>query len=58
MLEWKCLEGAPEWVDSHIEFEVSELEGEVILLFKHSGWRQEIEFMHHCSTQWAYFLIG
>jgi hypothetical protein len=57
-VEWKCVSGPPEWVDSHIEFEVSEQGNEIVLLFKHSGWRKEVEFMHHCSTQWAYFLIG
>ena len=40
-VEWKCLVGAPEWIDTHIEFEISELGEEIILLFKHSGWREE-----------------
>ena len=31
---------------------------ETVLLFKHGGWREEVEFMYHCSTQWAHFLIG
>ncbi len=57
-VEWKCISGAPEWIDSHIEFELSKLDDEIILLFKHSGWRKEIEFMGHCSAQWAYFLFG
>jgi uncharacterized protein YndB with AHSA1/START domain len=57
-VEWKCIQGPKEWVDTHIEFYISEQDGETILLFKHSGWREEVEFMHHCSTQWAYFLIG
>lgn len=57
-VEWKCVVGPDEWIDTHIEFELSKLEDEIILVFKHSGWREEVEFMHHCSTQWAYFLIG
>ncbi len=56
--EWKCVQGPKEWVDTHIEFNILKENGETVLLFKHGGWREEVEFMHHCSTQWAYFLIG
>ncbi len=57
-VEWKCVQGPKEWIDTHIEFDILNEQDEIILLFKHSGWREEVEFMHHCSTQWAYFLIG
>ena len=57
-VEWKCVQGPKEWVDTHIEFNISKENEETVLLFKHGGWREEVEFMHHCSTQWAYFLIG
>ena len=49
-VEWKCVSGPLEWIDSHIEFEIFEQGDEIVLLFKHSGWRKEVEFMHHCST--------
>lgn len=57
-VRWKCVAGPPEWIDSHINFDISEQDGETVLLFKHCGWRAEVEFMHHCSSQWAYFLLG
>jgi uncharacterized protein YndB with AHSA1/START domain len=57
-VRWKCVVGPDEWLDTHIEFDLSVVDGETVVLFKHSGWREENEFMHHCSTQWAYFLIG
>jgi hypothetical protein len=28
------------------------------VLFKHEGWREPVEFMHHCSTKWATFLMS
>jgi hypothetical protein len=31
---------------------------ETVLLFRHCGWRAKAEFLHHCSTRWAWFLIG
>jgi len=57
MVEWKCVSGPPEWMDTHIEFNISKQDDEIVLLFKHSGWKIEDEFMYHCSTQWGYFLI-
>lgn len=55
---WKCVAGPDEWLDTRIQFDISRQHGETVLLFTHGGWREEAEFMHHCSTQWAYFLIG
>jgi hypothetical protein len=28
------------------------------VLFKHAGWKEPVEFMHHCSTKWATFLLS
>jgi hypothetical protein len=55
---FKCIRGPKEWLDTHLVFEIRAEAGETILLFKHCGWREEDEFMHHCSTQWSYFLVG
>ena len=34
-------------------------EGEwTIILFAHEGWREQVEFMNHCSTKWALFLMS
>ena len=29
-----------------------------IVLFAHAGWREPVEFMNHCSTKWATFLLS
>ena len=29
-----------------------------IVLFRHEGWREPVEFMAHCSTKWAVFLMS
>lgn len=26
--------------------------------FKHQGWKEPIEFRHHCSTKWGVFLLS
>jgi hypothetical protein len=28
------------------------------VLFKHANWMEPVEFMHHCSTKWATFLLS
>ncbi len=29
-----------------------------LVLFRHEGWREPVEFMHHCSTKWATYLVS
>ena len=57
-VRWKCVAGPDQWIDTRVYFDIVQEDGETILLFKHCGWREETEFMHHCSTSWASFLIG
>ena len=57
-VQWRCVEGPPEWVGTTVTFELKDGDGETALLFTHSDWPGPVEFMHHCSTKWATFLIG
>ncbi len=57
-VQWRCVEGAPEWVGTTVTFDLKDSAGETVLLFTHADWREPVEFMHHCSTRWATFLIG
>lgn len=57
-VQWLCVEGPDEWVGTTVTFDLKESDGEIALLFTHAGWREPVEFMHHCSTRWATFLIG
>ena len=27
-------------------------------VFAHRGWKEPVEFMHHCSTKWGSFLMS
>ena len=58
LVRWRCVEGPEEWVDTSITFELKPSGDETAVLFTHGGWREPVEFMHHCSTKWAYFLLG
>jgi hypothetical protein len=55
---WHCDQGPTEWVGTTLTFEIRAVNDETIVLFTHAGWREPAEFMHHCSTKWAYHLLG
>jgi hypothetical protein len=55
---WRCSGGPEEWIGSWMSFDLRQGAAETILLFRHDGWRDASELVHHCSTQWAYFLLG
>lgn len=57
-VRWQVAEGPPEWVGTHVTFDLSEVDGYTIVLFKHEGWEEPVEFMHHCSTKWASYLLS
>ena len=56
-VQWRCVEGVPEWVGTTITFDLKEDGGETVVLFTHADY-PETEFMHHSSTKWATFMIG
>jgi uncharacterized protein YndB with AHSA1/START domain len=55
---WQVVEGPPEWIGTKIGFELSHAGDYSIVMFKHQGWKEPVEFMHHCSTKWAIFLMS
>ncbi len=57
-VHWRCIGGPPEWVGTEVAFDLNWKEEQTIVLFKHSGWKEPVEFMHHCSTKWATFLLS
>jgi uncharacterized protein YndB with AHSA1/START domain len=55
---WEVVDGPAEWIGTTVSFELIQ-DGEwTIVLFAHAGWREPVEFMHHCSTKWALFLMS
>ena len=55
---WQVVGGPEEWIGTRIGFELKQEDEHSIVLFAHRGWRQPVEFMHHCSTKWATFLMS
>jgi uncharacterized protein YndB with AHSA1/START domain len=55
---WQVVDGPAEWIDTRISFDLKQDGDYAIILFKHEGWREPNEHMHHCSTKWAMFLMS
>jgi uncharacterized protein YndB with AHSA1/START domain len=58
LVRWEVVDGPEEWVGTHIHFDLNQEDDYTIVLFRHEGWREPVEFMYHCSTKWATFLMS
>lgn len=57
-LLWEVVAGPEEWIGTKISWELRQESDWAIIVFKHQGWKEPVEFMHHCSTKWATFLLS
>lgn len=57
-VRWRVTEGPPEWLGTDVTFSLSQQDEYTVLLFGHRNWREAVEFMAHCSTKWATFLLS
>jgi uncharacterized protein YndB with AHSA1/START domain len=55
---WRVADGPAEWVDTLISFDLKQEDDYTVVNFAHQGWREPVEFMAHCSTKWATFLMS
>ena len=55
---WQVVDGPKEWIGTKISWELKQEGDYVIVLFKHLGWKEPVELMHHCSTKWAIFMMS
>jgi uncharacterized protein YndB with AHSA1/START domain len=57
-VRWRCVKGPEEWLNTELTFDLTRAGKETVVLFGHRGWREECEFMAHCSCKWATFLLS
>ncbi|GAA0944807.1 SRPBCC domain-containing protein [Kribbella koreensis] len=55
---WEVVEGPEEWLTTHVIWDLEQVDDWAIIHFKHEGWKDPVEFMSHCSTRWAVFLLS
>jgi uncharacterized protein YndB with AHSA1/START domain len=58
VVRWEVVGGPPEWIGTEVVFELRQEGNFAIVLFEHRGWAAPVEFMYHCSTKWATFLVS
>jgi len=52
------VDGPGEWIGTTIDWDLRQDGDYTIVLFKHQGWKEPAEFMHHCSTKWGSYLMS
>jgi uncharacterized protein YndB with AHSA1/START domain len=57
-VRWQVVDGPEEWIGTKIEWELRQEGDWTLVFFKHQGWKEPVEFMHHCSTKWGVFLVS
>jgi hypothetical protein len=57
-LRWRCVDGPPDWIGTDITFQLSQQDGQAILIFGHRNWKEATESTAHCSMKWAVFLLS
>lgn len=57
-VRWQVVAGPDEWVGTTVEWSLRRDGDWTVVLFKHAGWSEQVEFMHHCSTKWATYLMS
>jgi len=59
LVKWKHSGSMPEdWMGTEIQFELTHKNNQTYVLFSHSGWQAQSDFMGHCSLKWATFLMS
>jgi uncharacterized protein YndB with AHSA1/START domain len=55
---WQVSGGPGEWIGTKVSFDLAPEDDFTVVRFKHQGWKEPSDFMHHCSTKWAVFLMS
>jgi uncharacterized protein YndB with AHSA1/START domain len=58
LVRWRCVRGPKEWLGTEVTFQLTWKDRQTFVLFRHAKWKKPVEFMHHCSTKWATFLLS
>jgi uncharacterized protein YndB with AHSA1/START domain len=57
-VKWKVVGGPEEWIGTTVNWQLRQDGDYTIVMFKHQDWKEPVEFMHHCSTKWATYLMS
>lgn len=55
---WEVIQGPPDWVGTRVIWDLTPEGDGTTIRFKHQGWREQVDFMGHCSMKWGTFLMS
>jgi uncharacterized protein YndB with AHSA1/START domain len=55
---WQVAAGPAEWLGTTVSFDLTQEGDWALIRFKHQGWKEPVDFMHHCTTKWGVFLLS
>jgi uncharacterized protein YndB with AHSA1/START domain len=55
---WQVVGGPDDWISTKVSFDLAQDGDYTVILFKHAGWKEPSDFMHHCTTKWGMFLMS
>lgn len=59
IVRWRHSGEIPEaWIGTEVSFHLESSGSQTYVQFLHSNWKEPSEFMGHCSTKWAVFLLS
>ena len=59
LVRWRHSGEIPDaWIGTEISFQIQSAESQTYVFFSHSNWKERSDFMGHCSTKWAVFLLS
>jgi uncharacterized protein YndB with AHSA1/START domain len=58
LVRWEVVDGPAEWIGTTVSWQLRQDADYSTVLFTHAGWREQVEFMNHCSTKWALYLMS
>ena len=59
LVRWKHSGEMPgPWIGTEVSFHLKSEANQTFVRFAHSNWQESSDFMAHCSTRWAVFLLS
>jgi uncharacterized protein YndB with AHSA1/START domain len=55
---WEVVAGPAEWMGTTVSFDLQQEGDWTLVRFKHQGWKEPVDFMHHCTSKWGVFLLS
>ena len=59
LVRWAHSGNVPEdWMGTEISYQLEEQGDQTFVRFMHTNWKESSEFLAHCSTKWAIFMLS